>query len=119
MIQISLSAALILYSGILGVLIFIIWVYTEVTVRRSYRILEKQFLWRCVFCGYIYLDEEAEAVSQCPRCESYNSTADKLARYVKPRVKAVEAPVEEETEGRNTSHRKRPHQRHRGPRRRR
>ncbi len=118
MIAISLKAALILYSSVIGLLALSIWVYSEVTVRRSYRRLEKQFLWRCVFCGYIYLDEGAEHVSKCPRCESYNSTQDKLARYVKsPSPKPIE--VVEEEEHRNTSHRKRPHQRHRGPRKRR
>jgi len=118
MIQISLSAALVLYSSILGLLALFIWVYTEVTVRRSYRVLEKQFLWRCVFCGYIYLDEGAGEVSMCPRCESYNSTQDKLARYVRTRQKKDE-PAEETQTGRNTSKRKRRHQRHRGPRKRR
>lgn len=117
MIQISLTAALVLYSSILGLLALFIWIYTEVTVRRSYRVLEKQFLWRCVFCGYIYLDEGAEAVSMCPRCDSYNSTQDKLARYVRRRVKKEETAFAEEP-GRNTSKRKRPHQRHRGPRKR-
>ena len=117
MIQISLTNALILYSSIIGILALSIWIYSEVTVRRSYRVLEKQFLWRCVFCGYIYLDEGAENVSMCPRCESYNSTQDKLARYVKSAPKPAE--VTQDEEGRNTSHRKRPHQQHRGPRKRR
>ena len=117
MIEISLRTALVLYSSIIGLMALSIWVYSEVTVRRSHRVLEKQFLWRCVFCGYIYLDEGAEDVSKCPRCESYNSTRDKLARYVKTAAKPAE--VVEEEEGRNTSHRKRPHQRHRGPRKRR
>ncbi|HUW59662.1 MAG TPA: hypothetical protein VMZ06_01550 [Candidatus Bathyarchaeia archaeon] len=118
MIEISLTAALILYSSIIGLLAVSIWIYSEVTVRRSYRVLEKQFLWRCVFCGYIYLDEGAEQVSMCPRCESYNSTKDKLARYVKTPPKPAKV-VEDEDRGRNTSHRKRPHQRRRGPRKRR
>ena len=118
MIQISLPTALAFYSAILGVILVAIWVFTEVSVRRSYHVIERQFLWRCVFCGYIYLDEEAEKLSLCPRCESYNSVEDRLARY-------ADTPIhEEQTEPaptgprRDTSHRKRPHQRHHGPRRR-
>jgi len=86
MIQIALTHALALYSAILGLLITAIWVYTELTVRRHHRFLEKQFLWRCVFCGYTYLDESAEKVSQCPRCASFNSLDDKHARFVPVRV---------------------------------
>jgi hypothetical protein len=121
MIEISLSSAIVLYSAILGAMVFAIWLYTEVTVRRSYRVLEKQHLWRCVFCGYIYLDEDAETVSQCPQCESYNAVTDKRARYVPPRHahqeenKAADKPEEPR---RNPSHRKRPQQHRRGPRKR-
>jgi len=117
MIPILLSTALVFYSAVLGLFIVGIWAFTEVSVRRSYFILEKQYLWRCLFCGYIYLDQEAEAISKCPRCESYNSVEDKHARFVRVR------PVYKEDEGegelrRNTSHRKRPHMRRRGPRKR-
>jgi len=120
MIQISLTSALILYSTILGCLILFIWTYTEIRVRRSHRVLEKQFLWHCVFCGYIYLDEAAETLSRCPRCHSYSSAEDKRARDI--RTRRAKSPAEERNAGtlgvapRNTSHRKRPHQRRRGPR---
>ena len=120
MIEISLRHALILYSSLLGLIVLGIWLYTEVTARRSYHFLEKQFLWRCVFCGYIYLDEAAESVSQCPRCSSYNSVDDRRARYVRARAATPElrAPEPPAKPLRNPSRRKRPHQRRRGPRRR-
>ena len=120
MIQISLTAALAMYSAILGLMVLTIWTYTELVTRHSYRVLEKQHLWRCVYCGYVYLDEEAEALSPCPQCQSINSSEDKHARYVKTRrnkasKQAAPAPNERR---RNSSQRKRPHQRRRGPRRR-
>lgn len=120
MIEISLTTALVFYSTLLGLMAFGIWIYTEITVRRTFNVLENQFLWKCVFCGYLYLDEEAESLSKCPRCESFNSVEDAKARLVKPRVHKAEAghAEEPEVEQRNTSRRKRPHQRHRGPRRR-
>lgn len=117
MIEISLTTALIFYSALLGIFVLGIWAYTEISVRRSYYVLEKQFLWRCVFCGYTYLDEEAERISKCPRCDSFNSAEDRRARFV--RVAVSDEPVPEFLPAqRNTSHRKRPHQRRRGPRRR-
>lgn len=118
MIEISLSTALILYSSLLGLLILIIWLYTEITTRRSFYVLEQQDLWRCVFCGYTYLDQEAETVSKCPRCESFNSVTDKHAKFV-PGHQDMQMELDTDAEpARNASHRKRPNQRHRGPRRR-
>jgi hypothetical protein len=121
MIQISLTSALAFYSALLVLVVFAIWFYTEISTRRSYRVLEKQFLWRCAFCGYIYLDEEAETLSRCPRCRNYSSIEDKQARYVQVRTSRAPERTEPDVDGipaRNTSHRKRPHQRRRGPRRR-
>jgi phage FluMu protein Com len=122
MIQISLTTALVLYSSVLLILLLLIWIYTEVSVRRSYRVLEKQFLWRCVFCSYIYLDEAAETLSQCPRCHSFSSVDDKHARYVTTHASAASqdrgGTDGADTPRRNPSHRKRPQQRRRGPRRR-
>jgi ribosomal protein L37AE/L43A len=125
MIEIDLTTAVGLYSTILILIIVVIWLYTEVAVRRTQRVLAKQSLWRCVFCGYSYLDESAEEISQCPRCESFNSVGDKHAKAVRSRT---QGPLEEEVEAaargeddgqrRNPSHRKRPHQKRRGGRRR-
>lgn len=122
MIQIQLTTAVALYSAILCGMILAIWVYTEVTVRQSHRFLGNQFLWRCVFCGYTYLDEHAEAVSQCPRCASFNSLEDRDAKVVQPRTRLHTSESDRGqplAEHRNPSRRRRPHQRRRGPRRRR
>ncbi|MBI4558041.1 MAG: hypothetical protein HY706_10715 [Candidatus Hydrogenedentes bacterium] len=119
MIPLELPHALILYSSLLGVLILGIWIYTEIAVHRYQRVLGKQDLWRCIFCGYSYLDEEAETLSQCPRCHNFNSVEDKNARAI-PLDSARTEPEPEPAHElrRNPSHRKRPHQRRRGPRKR-
>ncbi len=121
MIPISLTTALALYSGVLLLLAVLIWVVTEIREQRTHTALEKQYLWRCVFCAYTYLDEAASTVSQCPRCGSYNAQDDKHARFVKPRSRVASGPATrgEEQPRRNPSRGKRPHTRHRGPRRRR
>ena len=120
MIELQLTNALALYSILLGALVAAIWVYTEFSVRRTHRVLEKQHLWRCVFCGYIYLDEGAGHVSECPRCNSFNSADDRHARFVRSKRAHSGAEDQAATEepSRNTSHRKRPHQKTRGPRKR-
>ncbi|HOF39937.1 MAG TPA: hypothetical protein PLD73_07670 [Candidatus Hydrogenedentes bacterium] len=120
MIQLEIGQALILYSGVLFVIAAGIWLYTEISAWRSHRTLGKQYLWRCIFCGFSYLDEEADTLSKCPRCESLNSASDKHARVVQVRGKTVEAPEPAgTTPRRNTSKRKHPTQRRRGPRKRR
>ena len=123
MIQISLTSALAFYSAVLGCVVLVIWIYTEIVVRRSYNVLTKQFLWRCVFCGYTYLDEDAADLSQCPRCESYNSARDKHARLVRTRPSTHrfdedQLAQEPQASRRNPSHRKSPQKRRRGPRKR-
>lgn len=121
MIEIELNTAILLYAGLVGGVALAIWLYTEFAVRRPQRSLGKQFLWRCVFCGYIYLDELEQTLSQCPRCESYNSAAEDQARFVaappEPAPSRGEEPIEVSAR-RNPSRRKRPGQRRRGPRKR-
>ena len=115
MIEIELKWALALYSAVLAGIVFFIWLYTEVSVRRPQQYLGQQFLWRCTFCGYTYLDETGDQLSKCPRCESLVAATDAHARAVPI---APQLPDEQDKElGRNTSRRKRPHQRRRGPRR--
>jgi phage FluMu protein Com len=119
-IQLEIGEALILYSGILILLAGGIWLYTEFTAWRAHRTLGKQYLWHCTFCGFSYLDESAETISKCPRCGSLNSIEDKNARVVKIPLEAYEgAEPQGQQARRNTSKRKRPHQRRRGPRKRR
>jgi phage FluMu protein Com len=121
MIALELKWALVIYSCVLGFMAVVIWIYTEITVRRPHRYLGKQYLWRCAFCGYTYLDESDDELSQCPRCESFNSATEEHARFVpgKRQAKKQELELQLETAPKkNPSRRKRPHQRRRGPRKR-
>lgn len=117
MIELQLTEALALYSAVLAALVGGIWLYTELSVKRPQRRMGQQFLWRCTFCGCSYLDERAERLSQCPRCENYN-TAEEAASTIPPVPSRAEI---EDASGpeprRNPSRRKRRGQR-RGPRRR-
>ena len=118
MIEIGLTQALALYSAVLGLTVGGIWLYTELSIRRPQRHLGEQFLWRCTFCGCTYLDEGAQRVSRCPRCESLNAVEEAASR-ANASLKEAALETAEAADGRNTSRRKRHHQRRRGPRRRR
>lgn len=119
MIELELTHAVILYSVILGILFLGMWTFALVSTTRTHHVLEKQSLWRCVFCGYTYLDEGATALSECPQCGSFNSASDKHARFVRTRQRSSKT-EKPDSDGapRNTSRCKRPHQRRRGPRKR-
>ncbi len=120
MINITVTQALAFYSAILALLVVGMWVYTEVNVRRPQRGLGKQFLWRCTICGFSYLDDKAEDMSECPQCATILHASDKGAREVitadgKPVPESV-VPSEQVRKG---SKQKRRHASRRGPRRRR
>lgn len=124
MITLTLTQALGLYALVIGVMAAAIWIYTEAGAQRMYQTVKQQHLWRCAFCAYTYLDERATAVSECPRCGSFNTLEDNLARTAPvspPREHLSEPAREPEAEGerrRNSSRRSRPGKTRRGPRRR-
>ena len=113
MIQIEMTSALVLYGGILAALVSMLWVYTEFSVRRPQRHLGEQFLWRCIYCTFTYLDESAERISECPRCHSLNES-EKRSPMAPERAKAAEPNARVH----NSSRKGRHHRRRRGPRRR-
>lgn len=125
MITINLSTAVILYSALILLGAATLWLFGELGSRRTLRVLEKQNLWRCAYCGYVYLDESAGLHSPCPRCSSINiieEAQDRVVAREKERfVEAHPLPVAPVNEGdeprRNPSHRKRTRGTSRGPRR--
>ena len=124
MIQIGLTTALLIYGSIIVIGAVFLYFISELRATQVYRVLEKQFLWRCAFCGFLYLDENAGDLSQCPRCQSFNSGKDAQdkavvhARYTPPQETAKTPDDDTEDPRRNPSRRKR-HGGKRGPRRRR
>lgn len=120
MIEISLTSALLFYSSIIVAGAFLIWLQTEVVTRKAHLVLEKQYLWRCTFCSYIYLDTDAVRHSTCPQCHCINILEDKQARYIplSKSLQIVEESGERQMSRRNPSRGKRPGAKRRGPRKR-
>ncbi len=125
MITISLTTAVILYAGLILLGAATLWLFGELGSRRTLRVLEKQNLWRCAYCGYVYLDESAGLHSKCPRCNSINIieeaqdrvVAREKERFVEAHPPPVEPHNDEDDPRRNPSRRKRPGAGSRGPRR--
>jgi phage FluMu protein Com len=121
MIEMNLSTALAFYGALIMAGALALWFFTEITVQRVHTLVSKQNLWRCAFCAFSYLDEEATQHSTCPRCASINSATDKHVREVQTTT-APATDVSAETPDaprRNPSRRKRPGAQNRGGRRRR
>lgn len=115
MIEISITEAFIFYSFIIAISGIILWSLSEFNTRKIYTVFKNQNVWKCNYCAFVYLDTEAEEISQCPRCYSYNvmSSNDKVIQQSNDKNELEEEPR------RNPSHKKRPHTRYRGPRKRR
>ncbi len=115
MIEISITGAFIIYSFIIAFAGIILWGLSEMGTRRIYTVFKSQNVWECSYCAFVYLDMEAEEISQCPRCYSYN--------LLSHNNKIIQQEGEEENKNteprRNPSHKKHPHAQHRGPRKRR
>jgi len=121
-IQLQLTHAVVLYAAIVGGLAIAIWLYTEFSVTRSRTMLTKQNLWRCIYCGYSYLDDSGVPVTRCPRCDNLNgATEAQDARvaaahdHAEPTAEANEAAHESR---KNPSRGKQKRGKRRGPRRR-
>lgn len=125
MIQITLGTALLIYGTVIIVGFAILSILGELRATGVYRTLEKQFMWRCIFCSFVYLDEAAVTLSKCPQCGSFNKSREAQDQRVSTSREqwAPETPPgpanPEDMPRRNPSRRKRPGQTRRGPRRRR
>ncbi|HOV32824.1 MAG TPA: hypothetical protein PLX23_05620 [Candidatus Hydrogenedens sp.] len=115
MIEISITEAFIFYSFIIAISGVILWGMSEFNTRKIYTVFKNQNVWKCNYCAFVYLDTEAEEISQCPRCYSYNviPSKNKTAQQSENSNGLKTEPR------RNPSHKKHPHARYRGPRRRR
>lgn len=120
MIAISFNTALALYSGILLLLALAVWLWTEFRTRHVQRSMEEQYRWRCAFCGFTYLDDSGERLTQCPQCESWNALEDQPDQEgLVPAAATPAGDTETSREKQGSSRRKRPGQRSKGGRRRR
>ncbi len=71
MITVDFSGAVGLYLAVALSLFFCLWLLWRRQKDKTYT-LEKRFLWFCAVCTYTYISTSEEAISQCPRCGSYN-----------------------------------------------
>ena len=71
MLKIEFSAAVALYLVLTTFLVLLILIFENKKEPRQFS-SEKNFLWQCSICTYVYIDSRHANISQCPRCGSYN-----------------------------------------------
>ena len=122
MIEISLTTALALYSILIGIGAFSIWLYTEIRTQHSHKRMRKQYLWRCVFAAVRILMRRRCICLYAPGVAAITRLRIKNARLLKAtrdeKAQWVQAQTDKKTR-RNPARQKRPGARNRGPRRRR
>ncbi|MCX8066129.1 MAG: hypothetical protein N3G21_13335 [Candidatus Hydrogenedentes bacterium] len=121
MIEISVTWAFIIFSLLVLILSAILWYFSEVNARRIYSFYKDQYVWKCSYCAFVYLDTESEEISKCPRCNSFNVIYQDVGGTGITRVEEIEdfENTSAEIRKKNPSRKKNPHARNRGPRRRR
>lgn len=120
MIEISVTWAFIIFSFVILLVSAVLWYFSELNVRKIYNFYKEQYVWKCAYCAFVYLDADSEEISQCPRCSSYNVAYQEAGSAWRPeKGSGSNESMIKEIRRKNPSRRKNPHARHRGPRRRR
>ena len=78
MIRIEFSIAVALYIILTACLLLLLLIFEN---RKDSKLFssEKNFLWQCFICTYVYVDSRHTNISQCPRCGSYNKKEERIA----------------------------------------
>lgn len=71
MIKIEFSLAITLYLILTVCVALLTLVFKDRRESKQFS-SEKNFLWQCSICTYVYVDSKHNKISQCPRCGSYN-----------------------------------------------
>ena len=72
MIEVSPSAALLLYLLLTLSVVMGFWLYQNYKSITKKIITAPKSLYVCEYCSAVYLDEAHLAVTQCPECHSFN-----------------------------------------------
>ena len=72
MIKLDISVALFVYLFFTVVLVLALWIWFEKRSRFTDFETNRENVWQCSVCSYVYVDKKGEDFSRCPRCNSIN-----------------------------------------------
>ena len=72
MVTLEFEVAIFLYLLLTVVGVLVVWfLFTRIEVPKT-KSQERELIWQCAICTYIYVDSKHTMLSVCPRCGSYN-----------------------------------------------
>jgi hypothetical protein len=71
MINIDFSLAVSLCALLLVSIVLGVWLFSNKQKDKDLS-LDAKFIWHCSICTYTYINTQADTISTCPRCGSYN-----------------------------------------------
>ena len=77
MIELSPATAIMVYLFLTLMILLGIWGFHHLSCRNKKVVLAQHELYICEYCSFVYLDQIAKPLSQCPQCHSFN----KMNRY--------------------------------------
>jgi len=82
MIKIEFSLAVALYLVLTTCLVLFIGIFKNRKDPKQF-FSEKNFLWQCSICTYVYVNSRHTNMSQCPRCGSYNEKEEQITGKIR------------------------------------
>ena len=73
MIELTFTAAFLIYLGLSLALLFVIWLHGHARAREKKILPPEEILFVCEFCHFTYLDNPHISLHRCPRCHSLNT----------------------------------------------
>lgn len=72
MIKLDISIALFIYLFFTVIGVLILWIWLERGSGFTAFKVNRENIWQCSVCSYVYIDAKMEDFSRCPRCKSIN-----------------------------------------------
>lgn len=72
MISVSAAAAFMLYLCLTLGTLFGLWIYSHFKNKKRKILANREELYLCEYCHFVYVSNPLKPVNQCPQCKSFN-----------------------------------------------
>ncbi len=81
MIELTFTAAFILYLGMTLSVLLGIWVYSHYREKRRPVMMSSETIFICEYCQLAYLENREKLINKCPQCGLYNQKTKTKSKY--------------------------------------
>lgn len=72
MIELSPHALLMVYLSLTSMGILVLWVWHHFKTKKIPRLDQREELFICEYCQFVYMELSDKKVTVCPQCQQYN-----------------------------------------------